>query len=851
MRKHDDKKSSLLTPELTRIADAVGISAVVDREGLIVHWSPSAESYYGWAASEVVGWPLRSLVGDVPSEGSVFHRHREGRPLAVVLRTAPLTEQFDLVCISDEGPLRMARAESELRRSQIERLLGTMSDGLVLVDLSGEIRSLNPNAERFLGCQADTLCGQSVSALTEFLGEEGHSIVEDARSGIPSSHILTLPSTGLLVEAKVYPAVEGVSIYFILSGAATAEAVCRDLFEASPDAQFLLDDNVVIECNLAAVRLLGMSAKSQLIGRNTSYFCPPVLHDGTLADARRREIALSLERKRAFHGNWTFQAASGRQVPVHLALCQVQIGGKLMEHVICHDLTDLHAVQSAAQEVEDRFRAIVENSNDVIYLLSSTGRLRFVNPSFSRIFGYTAEEVLGEQLMRFVHPEDRPRLRDQRNLTLRGESATQFEFRLRTRAGDYRYLSSTGSTIRSRTGALYFVGMGQDVTDRVRYVQAVAEARDAALASSRTKSEFLATVSHEVRTPLNGVIGAAEILQASPLGPDERELVDTIRGSGETLLRIIDDILEISKAQSGNLSINPAPTDVVAMIAEVLSLLRPRAQEAGIGLDYRWIGEDPPQLHVDSARLKQIVFNLVGNALKFTKVGRVSVTAEYGGGRLHVGVRDTGIGIDESALETIFQPFKQADGGIQREYGGTGLGLTICRELVHAMHGFIEVESQVGVGSLFTFDIPSEAVEEMDALPMSDAGEPQGLKVLVVEDNDVNRMVVTRMLGQLGCLVDAARSGEEALERLARDIPDIILMDVQMPGIDGLETTRRIRKLPKGNRVPIVALTANAFREDRDACFESGMDDFLAKPVRRNDLSRMLDTVFRRYQAAA
>ena len=380
----------------------------------------------------------------------------------------------------------------------------------------------------------------------------------------------------------------------------------------------------------------------------------------------------------------------------------------------------------------------------------------------------------------------------------------------------------------------------------------LAEAKDEAEAAARAKSEFLANMSHEIRTPMNAVTGMAELLQGMDLPDAARECVSTIRLSSESLLAIINDILDLSKIESGKLQFEEIPCDLEACVTETLQMVTLTAARKGLQLSFEIVPGTPRWVQGDSVRMRQILLNLVSNAVKFTHVGSVRVTVaseERDRARfLRFSVADTGIGIPAGSASALFQSFSQIDASTTRQYGGTGLGLVICRRLVELMGGRIWVVSEEGQGSTFTFLIPerpASLVNLAGSLPATGKAETRNakLRVLVAEDNLVNQKVASMMLGKLGHTAAIAGNGAEALRLLGRETFDAVLMDVQMPEMDGLEAARRIRRT-HGNACPwIIALTANAFEEDRRKASDAGMDDFLTKPLSLSALERALERV--------
>ena len=390
-----------------------------------------------------------------------------------------------------------------------------------------------------------------------------------------------------------------------------------------------------------------------------------------------------------------------------------------------------------------------------------------------------------------------------------------------------------------------------DITERKRTEQALASARDAAEAAARARSQFLAMMSHEIRSPMNGVIGMAGLLIDSGLSPTQVHYATILNSAANDLLRIINDILDFSKLEAERLDFESLTFELDEMVTSVIELLDPRAIEKGLALTAAIVPAVPARLIGDPGRLRQVLFNLVDNSLKFTQVGEialdVSLAAISGGkARVHFAVRDTGVGIAAEALPNLFQSFFQEDSSISRRFGGTGLGLAICRLLVEHMGGSISVVSEVGKGTIFLFDVVLEIAAAVPAVvelrPAVVPKTHRRLRILLADDNVTNRLVAVARLEKMGHRVDPVVDGQEAINAV-RDVPyDLVLMDVMMPDVDGLTATRAIRALAApACDIPIVAMTANLFQENLDACVAAGMDGFLGKPLMAEDLANVID----------
>ena len=378
------------------------------------------------------------------------------------------------------------------------------------------------------------------------------------------------------------------------------------------------------------------------------------------------------------------------------------------------------------------------------------------------------------------------------------------------------------------------------------------EERNRAEVASAAKSDFLAVVSHEIRTPMNAVMAAATLLDRSRLRPEQREQVGMLKDAGEVLVGLLNDVLDFSKIEAGKMQIEPTTTDVRDKLKGLKSLWEPRADANGVAIRLILSPDFPSGLCIDALRLQQILFNLLSNAVKFTQQGEVTVQAEWmaEGSTLRIRVSDTGCGIPADRLPLIFNSFEQVDAGVTRRYGGTGLGLAISKRLAELMGGTLTVYSQVGVGTTFELTLPSEAVAAVDETEEQAEAEADlsNLSILAVDDHPVNRKIVAMLLEPFGCRLSFAEDGAEAVA-LARDVPfDIILMDMQMPVMDGISATRAIRVEGANRQTPVIALTANALDVHRQAWLAVDVDNFLTKPI---DPAALVSTLERASRAVA
>jgi PAS domain S-box-containing protein len=550
---------------------------------------------------------------------------------------------------------------------------------------------------------------------------------------------------------------------------------------------------------------------------------------------------------------WVFSHAEPRFSP----------GGEFLGHVgLSLDITERKQSEQALLATEEKFRQLAENIREVFWMMSPiTNETLYVSPAYEQVWGRTCDSLYQDPMSftEAIHPDDL----DAAHLWFARQIAGELidsEYRIRTPDGEEKWIRDRAFPIRDQAGKLTrVVGIAEEITERKRYEEELIQAREGAEAANEAKSRFLANMSHEIRTPMNGVLGMVQLLLETDLTPEQRRYATVAHGSGRTLLALIDDILDLSKIEARKIVLENLSFNLRDTVDDVVQLLHAGAAAKGLFFHSCWSPEIPALVRGDAHRLRQVLTNLSSNAIKFTQHGGVTLNAvldgqAQGAVTVRFTIVDTGIGIAPDQIAMLFRPFTQADASTTRRYGGTGLGLAICKQLVEMMGGSAGVDSKEGQGSSFWFTItlelePAPANAGQKPSQSGDAGigarwvtapKARAPRILLAEDNPVNREVALALLRKLGYKPNAVTNGAEAVEAVRNEEYDLVLMDCEMPVMDGFDATRRIRgSIHPG--MPIIALTANAMQVDRDRCLREGMNDYLSKPVDLRQLAEALD----------
>jgi PAS domain S-box-containing protein len=653
------------------------------------------------------------------------------------------------------------------------------------------------------------------------------------------------------------------------------EARLRTVFETAFHAYLALDQHgTITDWNTAAERTFGW-LRAEAIGMQFHTIVGTAQraeYDKGLAWLFSDSDASSAPRRKEM----TARHKSGREFPIELSISP--LGRRARPHrdtqdatleepgpgstsgfvAFVRDLTLRAAAESKLHDSESRQRAVLEQIEDSYFEVDLRGTFVYVNDALCRRVGSPASEIIGKRFkdFGFTAPEAAETLHNLFNNVYRtGQPVRSFEYLTRVRADGTQAFNEISVSLKrdSHGEPAGFVGISRDTTARRQHERELAAAKEAAVAATQAKSEFLANMSHEIRTPMNGVIGMTTLVLDTELTGHQRDYLEAVKSSAESLLTILNDVLDFSKIESRRLELESIPFTLEDLLSRTLKLMALRAEQKGLALISDVSANVPITLVGDPVRLQQVLTNLLGNAIKFTERGQIRLDVRpesLAGGCavLHFKVIDTGIGVPLEKQHTIFDAFSQADVSTTRRFGGTGLGLSISAALVRLMGGRIWIESEPSLGSTFHFtaaftleeptvDRASNRIPAARTRPIEvESGllaQRKTLRVLLVEDNTVNQRVAVGLLNKRGHHVTVANNGREALEWLDRETFDIALMDVQMPEMDGFEAVGAIRERERrsGGHLRVVAMTAHALTGDRDRCLTAGMDDYISKPL--------------------
>ncbi|WP_320172812.1 PAS domain S-box protein [Maridesulfovibrio sp.] len=505
---------------------------------------------------------------------------------------------------------------------------------------------------------------------------------------------------------------------------------------------------------------------------------------------------------------------------------------------------------SAIRESEEQYRALFENNHSVMLIINpQTGKILDANKAATDFYGYSHKELQGKNIFN-INVLSRAEVIS--NMAKAHEAdRTNFIFQHRCKNGEIKDVEVFSGPF-NHNGKTLLISIIHDITKRLKNEKELSAAKESAIQANRTKDEFLANISHEIRTPLNGVMGMLQVMNSTKLNQEHRNCISVALQSSRNLLRVLDDILDLSKVEMGTLDLFEDKFSLNKLLEESINLFKPQAEGKGVGLSYSIYPEAESYYFGDEGRIRQILFNLIGNSIKFTDHGAIRVDTRTGPGTcqeknsLYFTVSDTGIGIPEDYQERIFDSFTQVDGSLSRRYKGAGLGLAIVKRLIELMDGTIEIESSPHRGTSISFTISlkiAEPPEPAQNTPLDSTVETPSLHVLLVEDEPVNRMMARKLLERMGHKVSCAENGAQCLEVLSEGVFDTILMDIQMPIMDGLEATRTIRtsnNFINVRDIPIIALSAHANKESRYSALEAGVNGYLCKPFEMKDLEKII-----------
>ncbi len=809
-----------------------------------------------WSVSTLITRPLRKLNRAV--------RKMARGELSTELDTGNQDETGELA----RSFLRMAaelkiRAEAltQARTANISRLAQGLRGRYYYFthDLNGHISFVSPSITDVLGYRQEEFCGPFTQFLSAHpINQAAPSITDRVLAGesleatyeIEMLHKDGTPRRLELFKVPVRDAAGEVigaeGFGHDITEQHQDSQKFRALLESAPDAMLITDPEGLVQLANCEAENLFARARDQLQAMPLAQLISPALR----TQQQRYFDQLGQHNGDPSHAFETrVLRADGAEIPVELTGARLETDDAALIAIALRDISARKQAEEALRQSEERYRRLVEGLQREYFFYSRDprGQYRYVSPSVQQILGYSRSTFRNEGNALLSDSSLNRFIAEQQQAVNRGEARGPFVCEFRHADGSRRIMEVLEIAARNPQGEVTAIeGIAHDITRHKQAEEELRAARDAAETANRAKSQFLSNMSHELRTPLNGVLGYTQILlRDQSASPGQRQSLEAIESCGQHLLTLINDVLDLSKIDSEGITLNRDAVELGPLLQSVRDMLGERAAQQGLELSLRLAPDLPEWVETDATKLRQVLVNLVGNAIKFTPAGFVTLEISRIGETLQLSVRDSGIGIEQSELDQVFEPFKQTTAGQQA--GGTGLGLAISRRLVQALGGQLEASSNPGKGSCFSFCIPLVRCSAPDSphLRLQDQQpwqvSPKGhWRILITDDVAANRAVLVQLLEGAGFICVEAEDGEQALELLARQPIDLVLMDLRMPRLDGLEATRRLRQHPALCHLPVIAISANVQPELKQAWEDAGANALIGKPFHANELFETL-----------
>jgi len=741
-------------------------------------------------------------------------------------------------------------------------IVESSEDAIISKSMKGNIVYWNKGAERIYGYTSNEVLGKSINILTPNKIDEHKEILEKYRRGEKLAHYETQRTTkdGSLINvfltiSPIYDEKKRIIGFSTIARDITRDFIERKksefkfkgLLESAPDAIVIVNSEGKIQLvNSQTEKLFGYN-RAEIIGRELEILIPSRFKHAHL---KNRKVFFADPKARAMGAGLDLvgQNKEGKEFPVEISLSPLETEDGLLISAAIRDITKQKQASQYA-------RSLIEASLDPLVTINADGKITDVNEASEKVTGVPRKKLIGTDFSDYFTEPDKAQ--DGYRQVFDKGFVADYPLTIKHESGKLTDVLYNASVYKDHKGNVLGVfAAARDLTDRKKAEQVLAE-RERAEHSEKIKEQFLANMSHEIRTPMNAIIGFTDVLAKTKLSSNQQQYLHSIKTSGENLLVIINDILDYSKIEEGIIRFEKVSISIQQMLDSLRVMMAAKAEAKGINLIFRSDQNVPDAVIGDPMRLSQIILNLVSNAIKFTEKGSVIVNAKIKEERsdvliLEFEVSDTGIGIPEDKWQTIFERFQQAESHTARHYGGTGLGLSIVKNLVELQGGTISVSSEWAKGSVFTFTLPFQKADEKVQAQKIKARKvnrsvTEGkkfvhLKVLLAEDNKMNQILMSVILANMGIDADIVGNGKLAIEKLEENSYDVILMDMQMPEMDGYQATQYIRKTLKYS-IPIIAITAHAMPGEKEKCLTLGMNEYISKPFREDKLYNIILSV--------